>query len=180
MRLHLLQQGCLGLCCLIDSDPQTIYMELPKENVESHQTNEQFQIAVSDFTGKCIYNLQTDKRISILQLVRFSLHRIISKHSISNVLNLYTDDNQTRGIVTWKETSGWNFFFYQLPSFPTASELAAVLLALQTFSQISFNLLTDFFCVVNIIQQLPNSILNTSTDKPLLSLFVSIQTHLTK
>ena len=52
MRLHLLQQGCLGLCCLIDSDPQTIYMELPKENVESHQTNEQFQIAISDFTGE--------------------------------------------------------------------------------------------------------------------------------
>ena len=68
-------------------------MGLPKENVESYQTNEQFQIAVSDFTEKCIYNLLTDKIISVLQLVPFSLHFIISKHPISNVLNLYTDDN---------------------------------------------------------------------------------------
>ena len=29
----------------------TIYMGLSKENVESYQTNEQFQIAISHFTG---------------------------------------------------------------------------------------------------------------------------------
>lgn len=66
-RLHLLQQRRLHLHCLTGSDPQTIYMGLSRENVESlHQTNEQFQISISDFTGEFIYNLLMDKIISIL------------------------------------------------------------------------------------------------------------------
>ena len=66
-RLHLLQQRRLHLRRLTGSDPQTIYMGLSRENVESlHQTNEQFQISISDFTGEFIYNLLMDKIISIL------------------------------------------------------------------------------------------------------------------
>lgn len=94
-RLHLLQQGHLGLCCLTGSDPQTIYVGISKENVESlYQTNEQFQIIISDFTGEFIYNLLMDKRISVLQLVPFSLHPIISRHPVTNVLTYCTDGNQ--------------------------------------------------------------------------------------
>ena len=59
-------------------------MGLPKENVESYQTKERFQISISDCTGKCIYSLLMDKRISILQFVPFSLHPVISKHPIPN------------------------------------------------------------------------------------------------
>ena len=95
VRLHLLQQGCLCLHCFTGSDPQTIYMGLSKENVE-YQTKEQFQIAISHFTGEFIYNLLMDKRISILQSVPFSLHPVISRHSIPNVLTLYADGNQTQ------------------------------------------------------------------------------------
>ena len=62
-------------------------MGLSKENVE-YQTKEQFQIAISHFTGEFIYNLLMDKRISILQSVPFSLHPVISRHPIPNVLTL--------------------------------------------------------------------------------------------
>lgn len=139
----------------------TIYMGLSRENVESlHQTNEQFQISISDFTGEVIYNLLMDKIISILSLVPFSLHPIISKHPIpntlykwwSNSLTLYTDGNQARGTVTWKETSGWKKIFTSPQASPQPSELVAVLLVLQTL-QTSFNLSTDSFYVVNIIRQ---------------------------
>ena len=71
-------------------------------------------------------------------------------------------------------------FLLSAPKLPHSFWISSVLLALQTFSQTSFNILTDSFCVINIIQKLPNSILNTSIDKPWLSPFVSIQTHLTK
>lgn len=151
-------------------------MGLSKENVE-YQTKEQFQIAISHFTGEFIYNLLMDKRISILQSVPFSLHPVISRHPIPNVLTLYADGNQTQ--PGRKPQDGKR----SLPAptlSPQHSELAAVLLALQTFLQTSFNLLTDSFYLVNIVQQLPDSILNASIDKPLLSLFVSAQTLLTK
>ena len=157
-------------------------MGLSKENVE-YQTKEQFQIAISHFTGEFIYNLLMDKRISILQSVPFSLHPVISRHSIPNVLTLYADDNQTqpgrkpqegkRSLPAPPPTGS-------LPVSPQHSELAADLLALQTFLQTSFNLLTHSFYLVNIVQQLPDSILNASIDKPLLSLFFSAQTLLTK
>lgn len=58
---------------------------------------------------------------------------------------------------------------YQPPRFPTTFWISSCL-ALQTFLQTSFNLLTDSVYVVNIIQQLPDSILNASIDKSLLSL----------
>ena len=69
-----------------------------------------------------------DKRISILQSVPFSLHPIISRHPIPNVLTLYADSNQTQEIATWKETSGWKKIFSSPHASPQHSELAPVLL----------------------------------------------------
>ena len=119
-----------------------------------------------------------DKITSILHLVPFSLHPLVSRHRVPNFLTHYTDGSQNLRNSDLEGNIRMDKDLYQPPNFPTAFWISCCLACIANLA--NFTLLTDSFYVVNIIQQVPNSILNTSMDKPVLSLFVSVQTLLTK
>ena len=119
-----------------------------------------------------------DKITSLLQLVPFSLHPLVSRHRVPNFLTHYTDGSQNLRNSDLEGNIRMDKDLYQPPNFPTAFWISCCLACIANLA--NFTLLTDSFYVVNIIQQVPNSILNTSMDKPVLSLFVSVQSLLTK
>ena len=168
-------------CCqLSGTDLNSVYFPFSQDDVDKLlQTSHSFQIASADFIGKILPNPPKDKRLTFLSCVSYKLTSCFSPQPLPHARTLFTDGSPSRGVVVWQDHEGqWVSNFTDTQSSAQRSELAAVILAFELFSNDDFNLIVDSQYVYKLLINLPSSYLSPCMDKNLYSLFSRLQSLL--
>lgn len=178
MVAHLITRGRRRALALSGSPPWSIVVPFSRDLWEAAlATSDALQLSLNQFFGAIEYHLPKDPRIQLFSHVPACIQPLLSPVPVRG-LTLFTDGGPSRGVVTWKVHSQWESRYTGPQISPQRSELAAAVVAASLFPHQPVNIITDSLYVAGVLRHMEGSAVSPNCDKNLLSLFVSLQHHL--